>query len=195
MGLRVRVVLVVLSLLAIAALAVPLALTLADRRTAALAAERDRQLASLADAAAMPGIPLQPLVDRYYDVYGEGVLIVDSDGRTLAARGLSTSEPDCRDGGEPRPRRRAGIAVDRASCRGTDAPLPGRRGCPQRRGAGRRRRGGGRHHCRGARSRHRLVVGGGRLSGSAAAGRGGRPCAHEVGAAPARTGWSAPSPR
>ncbi len=57
MGLRVRVVLVVLSLLAIAALAVPLALSLADRRTATLAAERDRQLAALADAAAMPGSP------------------------------------------------------------------------------------------------------------------------------------------
>jgi signal transduction histidine kinase len=94
MGMRVRIVLIVLSLFAIAALAVPLALTLADRRTAALAAERDRQLASLADAAAMPGIPLQPLLDRYYDVYREGVLIVDADGRTLAARGLGTSETD-----------------------------------------------------------------------------------------------------
>jgi signal transduction histidine kinase len=93
MGLRVRVVLVVLSLLAIAALAVPLALSLADRRTAALAAERGRQLAALADSAAIPGAPLQPLVDRYYDVYGEGLLIVDSDGGTLALRGLSVSEP------------------------------------------------------------------------------------------------------
>ena len=44
MGLRVRAVLVVLSLLAIVALAVPLALTLADRRTATLAAERDLSL-------------------------------------------------------------------------------------------------------------------------------------------------------
>jgi signal transduction histidine kinase len=93
MGLRVRVVLVVLSLLAIAALAVPLALSLADRRTAALAAERGRQLASLADSAAMPDVPLERLVDRYYEVYGEGLLIVDADGRTLAARGLSNSEP------------------------------------------------------------------------------------------------------
>ena len=81
MGLRVRVVLVVLFLLAVAALAVPLALSLADRRTAALAAERDRQLAALADAAAMPDTPLQHQVDRYYEVYREGVLIVDGDGR------------------------------------------------------------------------------------------------------------------
>ena len=94
MVLRVRVVLlVVLSLLAVAALAVPLALSLADRRTAALAAERGRQLAALADSAAMPDVPLQRLVDRYYQVYGEGLLIVDSDGRTLAARGLTNSEP------------------------------------------------------------------------------------------------------
>lgn len=93
MGLRVRVVLVVLSLLAIAALAVPLALTLADRRSATLAAERGRQLAALADSAAMPDVPLERLVDRYYEVYGEGLLIVDSDGRILAARGLSNSDP------------------------------------------------------------------------------------------------------
>jgi signal transduction histidine kinase len=93
MGLRVRVVLVVLSLLAIAAHAVPLALSLADRRTAALAAERGRQLAALADSAATRNVPLDRLVDRYYEVYGEGLLVVDSNGRTLAARGLSTSEP------------------------------------------------------------------------------------------------------
>jgi signal transduction histidine kinase len=93
MGPRVRVVLVGLSLLAIAALAVPLALSLADRRTAELAAERDRQLAALADAAAMPDAPLQRLVDRYYEVYGEGLLIIDSDGRTLVSRELELSEP------------------------------------------------------------------------------------------------------
>ena len=92
MGLRVRAILVVLLLLAVAALAVPLALSLADRRTAELAAERDRQLAALADAAAMPDSPLQRLVDRYYDVYGEGLLIIDSDGRTLASRGLDTAD-------------------------------------------------------------------------------------------------------
>jgi signal transduction histidine kinase len=93
MGLRVRVILVLLSLLAIAALAAPLGLSLADRRTATLAAERGRQLAALADSAAMPGVSLQRQVDRYYEVYGEGVLIVDGDGRPRAARGLSDSEP------------------------------------------------------------------------------------------------------
>lgn len=93
MGLRVRIVLVILLLLAVVALAVPLALTMSDRRTAALAAERDRHLAALTDAAAMPGVPLQPLVDRYYNVYAEGLLIVDADGHALAARGLDLSTP------------------------------------------------------------------------------------------------------
>jgi signal transduction histidine kinase len=93
MGLRVRAILVVLLLLAVAALAVPLALSLADRRTANLAAERDRQLAALADSAAGPGVALQHLVDRYFDVYGEGVLIVDSNGRVLARHGLDITDP------------------------------------------------------------------------------------------------------
>jgi signal transduction histidine kinase len=92
MGMRVRVLLAVLSLLTIAALAVPLALSLADRRTATLADERGRQIEALADSAATSGDPLQHLVDRYYEVYGEGVLIVDSDGHTLAAHGIIPSE-------------------------------------------------------------------------------------------------------
>ncbi|RDH79201.1 sensor histidine kinase [Mycolicibacterium moriokaense] len=93
MGLRVRAVLVVLSLLAVAALAIPLAWSLASSRTATLAAERDRQLGALADSAAAPGTPLQRLVDRYHDVYGEGLLVIDADGRTLASRGLSVTDP------------------------------------------------------------------------------------------------------
>lgn len=38
-------------------------------------------------------VPLERMVDRYHQVYGEGVVIVDSDGRTLAARGLPDAEP------------------------------------------------------------------------------------------------------
>ncbi len=97
MGPRVRVVLVVLSLLAVAALAVPLALSLADRRTATLAAERERQLASLADAAAMPNAPLDRLVDRYHQVYREGLVIVDSDGQALAGQGMRITDPGVAD--------------------------------------------------------------------------------------------------
>ena len=41
----------------------------------------------------MPDAPLQRLVDRYYDVYGEGLLIIDSDGQTLASHGLDLAEP------------------------------------------------------------------------------------------------------
>jgi signal transduction histidine kinase len=66
---------------------------MSDRRTAELAAERDRQLAALADAAATPDAPVQRLVDRYYDVYGEGLLIIDSDGQTIASHGLDMSDP------------------------------------------------------------------------------------------------------
>jgi signal transduction histidine kinase len=95
-GLRVRLILVVLLLMAVVALAVPLALSVADRRTAALAAERDRQVLALADEAAVAGAPLQQAVDRYYEVYREGVLIVDADGKSLAARGLDESDPGVR---------------------------------------------------------------------------------------------------
>lgn len=94
MGLRVRILLAVLSLLTIGALAVPLALSLADRRTSALADERGRQIEALADSAAASGAPLQRLVDRYHEVYGEGLMVVDSDGHVLAARGLAISDAD-----------------------------------------------------------------------------------------------------
>lgn len=87
-------VLVVLLMLALAVLAIPFALSLADRRTAALVAERDRQLSSLADAAAAPDIPLQLLVDRYHDVYGEDLLAIDSDGATVATGGLEMTDTD-----------------------------------------------------------------------------------------------------
>ena len=80
------------------------------------------------------------------------MLIVDSDGRTLAARGLDTAEP--------------GVATA-ANHALVDAPAspwarilpwdttppPGHRGRPARRRTGRRRRGGGRHLHRGTRCR------------------------------------------
>jgi signal transduction histidine kinase len=58
-----------------------------------LAAERDRQLAALADAAAVPDTPLQRLVDRYHQVYGEGLLVVDADEQAQASSGLGVSDP------------------------------------------------------------------------------------------------------
>lgn len=92
MGLRVRALLMTLLLIATAALAIPLALSLANHRTNVLHTERERQLAALADIAATAGAPDQELVDRYQQVYGEGALIVDADGRTLAASGLSAAD-------------------------------------------------------------------------------------------------------
>jgi len=92
-GPRVRGVLVLFSLLAVTALAIPLALSSADRRTATLAEERGRQLTALADEAAVDGVRLQSLVDRYREVYGGEVLVVDADGRAVAASGLDAEDP------------------------------------------------------------------------------------------------------
>lgn len=90
---RVRLVVGLLLLTAVLSLSVPLALTLADRRTSRLAAERDRQLTLLADAAAAGDATDQ--VRRYLDVYGEPVLVVDADGRMLATAGeLDPAAPD-----------------------------------------------------------------------------------------------------
>lgn len=89
---RVRLVAGVLILTVVLSLAAPLALTLADRRTNALAAERDRQLTRLAQAAASGDA--EASAQRYHEVYGEPVLIVDADGRTLATAGdLDVGEP------------------------------------------------------------------------------------------------------
>lgn len=93
MGLRVRALLMTLLLIATAALAIPLALSLADHRTNVLHTERERQLATLADIAATADAPDTELVDRYHQVYGEGALIVDADGRTMAASGLTATDP------------------------------------------------------------------------------------------------------
>lgn len=90
---RVRLVVGLLLLTAVLSLSVPLALTLADRRTSRLAAERDRQLTLLAEAAAS-GDATEP-ARRYHDLYGEPVLVVDADGRLLATAGdLDPAAPD-----------------------------------------------------------------------------------------------------
>jgi len=90
---RVRLVVGLLLLTAVLSLSVPLALTLADRRTSRLATERDRQLTLLAEAAAS-GEATEP-VRRYREVYGEAVLVVDADGRVLATAGdLDPAAPD-----------------------------------------------------------------------------------------------------
>ena len=120
MGLRVRAVLVVLSLLAVAALAVPLALSLADRRTAALAAERDRQLAALADAAAMPGRPAaapgRPLSRGVRGRPAHHRLRRPNAGRARTR----ASRTRRRDGGRTTPSSTHPRRSGRRSCRGTD---------------------------------------------------------------------------
>ena len=111
MGVRVRIVLVVLLLIVVLALAVPFALSLADRRTAALANERDRQLEALAAAAAATDVPLQLSVDRYFDVYGEGLVVMDADGRIMAARGLDAADPEVAAANGLRVRRAAALLL------------------------------------------------------------------------------------
>jgi signal transduction histidine kinase len=88
MGRRLRTVLALLALLATTALAVPLALSSADRRTSELAEERGRQVAAIAQQVALPGADPAPVVRRYHELYGEGALVVAADGRPLAQAGL-----------------------------------------------------------------------------------------------------------
>jgi signal transduction histidine kinase len=90
---RVRLVVGLLLLTAVLSLSVPLALTLADRRTSRLATERDRQLSVLAEETASGDA--SEVASRYQAVYGEPVLVVDADGRVLAAAGdLDPGAPD-----------------------------------------------------------------------------------------------------
>jgi signal transduction histidine kinase len=88
---RVRLVVGLLLLAALVSLSVPLAVTLADRRTTRLAAERDRQLAVLAERAVAGTTEAR----RYHEVYGEPVAVVDAEGMVLAsAGGLDPTDPD-----------------------------------------------------------------------------------------------------
>lgn len=117
MGLRVRALLMTLLLIATAALAIPLALSLADHRTNVLHTERERQLTTLADIAAGASALDTDLVERYHRVYGEGALIVDADGRTLAGAGLSVTDPGVTNAAE-RAVSDAPAAPGPGSCRG-----------------------------------------------------------------------------
>ena len=52
--------------------------------------------ATVADAAAMPNAPLRDLVDRYHELYDEGILVADSDGNPTAATGLDINQNEVR---------------------------------------------------------------------------------------------------
>ncbi len=114
---RVRLVTLLLLLVAVGSMAVPLALSEADRRTSALLDERDRQLQVLAQAVLDDEPPLSPALDttgsgsssmgpallreavqRYVDVYREPVLIIDPDRKVLAAAGeIDANAPNVED--------------------------------------------------------------------------------------------------
>lgn len=94
---RVRLVVAVLLLVAVGSMAVPLALSIADRRTSALTGERDRQLRVLAQVATGDS-SVARAVERYAAVYGEPVLVTDPDGAVLASSGgLGTTSPAVRE--------------------------------------------------------------------------------------------------
>ena len=152
MGLRVRAVLVVLSLLAVAALAVPLGAEFggppnrgACRRTGPATRRARRCGCDARRPVAASGRPLLRGVRRRR---ADHRFRRPNPGRARTER----LRPRRRDGGESCPGRRAGVAVDAHPAVGP-TPASRRRGCPPRRRIGRRRRDGGRHQRRSARHR------------------------------------------
>lgn len=96
---RLLAVLVGFALLVVAVLAVPLMLASADGRTGELSAERSQELQSLAGVAARTvqdgrNDELQEVLDRYVEVYGEPVLVVNTRQQLVASAGaISVTDP------------------------------------------------------------------------------------------------------
>lgn len=92
---RVRLVVGLLLLVTIASLAVPLALTVGDRRATRLFSERDRHLVSLAEHVAGGDLVLRRAswAERYIEVYDEPVIVVDVDGQPVDGGGLDVDDP------------------------------------------------------------------------------------------------------
>lgn len=97
---RVLLVLVVYSTIAVLALAVPLALALGRERVQRLSESRSAAASYFADLAARrdPAVStdLRQAVQRYEQLYGEPVLVVDRDGTPRASAGLDGVPSDVR---------------------------------------------------------------------------------------------------
>ena len=177
-------VVVVLLLLAIGSLAIPLALTSADRRTSELADERRAQLIELGNTiAADPDdrVTIDQVIARYALVYGEPVVVADADGKEVATSpGFGLSD----DGVTSEVRRALVDEPPEAWATGAAMGLgPGAVGDQRPQGRGDRRgRGdaGGSGRCRG---RHHpiVVLGRGRVRGPAAPGHRRGPRPHPMG--------------
>ncbi|MFD4369943.1 sensor histidine kinase [Rhodococcus sp. NPDC058521] len=94
---RVLAILLVFSVVAIVAFAVPLAFATAAARTRELGLARASDATYFAAAARRTGDPivedqLQAELDRYHGLYGEGVLVVDARGTPRASAGLGLGD-------------------------------------------------------------------------------------------------------
>ncbi|MEU7631959.1 HAMP domain-containing sensor histidine kinase [Nocardia sp. NPDC049220] len=96
---RLLVALTVFAAIAVLAFAVPLSLTIATSRTQQLVLARSGdadRFATLADAAVTGGDSraLADEVNRYHELYGENVLVVDARGATAVNAGADGTDPD-----------------------------------------------------------------------------------------------------
>lgn len=98
---RVLLVLVGYSAIVVLGLAVPLATTVSSERLQRFTESRTASAVYFADLAdrepEMRGTELQSAVERYRDLYGEGVVVVDRAGATRAAAGLTARSPEVAD--------------------------------------------------------------------------------------------------
>ncbi|MBC7305216.1 MAG: sensor histidine kinase, partial [Nocardia sp.] len=95
---RLLTALTVFAALAVLAFAVPLSLTAATSRTQQLVLGRSGdadRFATLADAAGSVGgvEALTHEVDRYHELYGENVLVVDARGTPIVNAGVEVGDP------------------------------------------------------------------------------------------------------
>ena len=95
---RVLLVLVAYSAIVVLGLSVPLATTVSRERLQRFTESRTAAATYFADLAdrepELRGTELQQAVERYHDVYGEGVVVVDRTGTTRASAGLSARSPE-----------------------------------------------------------------------------------------------------
>ncbi len=95
---RVLLVLVAYSAIVVLGLAIPLATTVSRERLQRFTESRTASATYFADLADREpetrGPELQRAVERYRDLYGEGVVVVDRAGTTRAAAGLTADSPE-----------------------------------------------------------------------------------------------------
>jgi signal transduction histidine kinase len=98
---RVLLILVAYSAIVVVVLAIPLALTVSRERLQRFGESRFAAAAYFADLAARDedsgDLELQEAAQRYYSLYGEGVVVVDRDGAARASAGITTDSGEVAD--------------------------------------------------------------------------------------------------